>query len=411
VRYLIQVQPDKLSDVQQALGAMDIRSVAIFDYLTVDIPPELVPKIAVIPGVVAVIPERRYAIKYVPVPIDQKLAEFSRRFWSNPLTGPPSAFAYSLRVDTGKRRVPTSESRKMVGADVAETEGITGKGIRIAVLDTGTSYDFLFQGAYLGGRSSMEGQPVPYDEVGHGVHVQTTISGRPFQSIRGLLKGVAVDAEVVAFKCLGGGLGFGTTSSILRAIADAVEFGADVVNMSLGGDDEDYRRSPYHRIISALTKQGMCFVVAMGNAGPEPGTGGSPGTMPDSLTIGAVDIEGKIAPFSSRGPTLNNLIKPDAVCPGVDILSTSSGYIAVMQFLDGPPALAAISGTSMATPHASGVVALALQYAREKGKKLTTDHIKEALDLYGDYAGAKNNTYGWGLISYQILRRYIDERL
>ena len=50
--------------------------------------------------------------------------------------------------------------------------------------------------------------------------------------------------------CLGGGLGVGMTSWILRAIADAVEWGADIVSMSLGGDDDDYTTSPFHRIIS-----------------------------------------------------------------------------------------------------------------------------------------------------------------
>lgn len=412
MRYLVQVEPAKAEQVKSSLSGIGIRPISqMFDYISIEAPEEVVPKIRAIPGVIAVIPEKQYKVKYTPISIETKLAEFQRLFFSNPITGPLQAIRFSIQADTGKKRVPTSESRKMVGADVAEAEAITGKGIRVAVLDTGTNPSY-FQGLYTGGKSSMEGQPIPYDEVGHGTHCATTISGRPFQSIRGLLKGVAVNAEVAAFKCLGGMIGFGTTSAILRAMADAVEWKADIISMSLGGDDEDYTTSPYHRIISGLTKQGMIFCIAAGNSGPAPNTIGSPGSVPDALTVGAVSYpDGKIAEFSSRGPTRNGLVKPDCVAPGVDILSTSSGYIALMQVVDGPPALAAISGTSMATPHTAGICALALQYARMKGKTLTTDNIKEALNLYGEYAGRKNMDYGWGLITFQLLRRYIDEKM
>lgn len=413
MKFLVQIDPARVEQVKSSLRAIKVSPISVvFDYISIDIPPELVPKIKAIPGVIAVIPEKRYEIKRVAIPVSKKLAEFQRLFFSNPLTGPPLALAYSIKADAEKKRVPTSESRKMVGADIAEMEGITGKGIRVAVLDTGTSFDLAFQGPYSGGKSSIEGQPIQLDEVGHGTHCQTTISGRPYQSIHGLLKGVAVDAEVAAFKCLGGGIGVGMTSWILRAMSDAVEWKADILSLSLGGDDEDYTTSPYHRLISGLSKQGMIFVIAAGNSGPKPNTIGSPGSCPDALTVGAVSYpDGKIAEFSSRGPTLNGLIKPDVCAPGVDILSTAAGYIAAMQFMDGPPALAAISGTSMATPHVAGLCALALEYVRIKGKTLTTDHIKEAMDLYGEYAGAKNNSFGWGLITFQLLKRYIDEKM
>ena len=410
MRYLVQVEPDKLSAVTQSLSVIGIKSIVMFDYLAIDIPLELVPKIRAIPGVIDVVPDKKYGIAYIPTAIDKKLAEFQRLFWSNPITGPPSALAYAVRVDTGKKRVPTSESRKMIGADIAEAEGITGKNIRVAVLDTGTSYDFLFQGPYHeGSKSSIEGQPVPLDEVGHGVHVQTTISGRPFQSIHGLLKGIAPDAQVAAFKCLGGGVGVGMTSWILRAIADAVEWNCNIINMSLGGDDEDYTTSPYHKIISGLTNQGIIFCIAAGNSGPESNTIGSPGSMPDALTVGAVSYpDGEIAKFSSRGPTLNNLIKPDVCAPGVDILSTAAGYIAAMQFLDGPPSLAAISGTSMATPAVSGWAALVKELYRKHGVELTTPMIKDMMERYGR---PKDNTYGWGVPTWDIAKRYLAEVL
>lgn len=412
-RYLLKTDPAQIAELKRSLSVAGIIPISTaFNYLTVDIPPDWVAKVRAIPGIIAVTPEKMYGVKYAPVSIETKLAEFRRLFFSNPLTGPPSALAYSIKADANKKRVLTSESRKMVGADIAEAEGIQGKGVKVAVLDTGTD-PTCSQGSYWGGKSSMEGQPISWDENGHGTHVETTISGKLFSSIRGLLKGVAIDAEVVAFKCLGGLIGIGTTSAILTAFENAAKWGADIFSLSLGGDDEDYTTSPYHDVISDLTKQGRICVIAAGNSGPNPGTIGSPGSMPDALTVGAVSYPGGvIAEFSSRGPTLNGLVKPDCVAPGVDILSSTAtaSMIAAMQFMDGPR-LACISGTSMATPAVSGCLALALQYARMKGKKLTTDHIKEALDLYGEYAGAKRLDYGWGLITFPLLRRYIDERL
>jgi subtilisin family serine protease len=411
MRWLVQVDKTRLEAVRQQLGGLGLPVVSQqFNFITVEIPDPMVERVRALPGVVAMTPEKTY--KTLPVlPVEAKLAEFHRLFMSNPLTGPAMAFKFALEADAGKTRVPTSESRKMVGADVAEGEGISGKGIKVAVLDTGTSYDLLFQGAYAGGRSAVEGQLIPYDEVGHGTHVQSTISGKPFQSIHGLLKGVAVDAEVIAIKCLGYGLGMGSTSAILRGMADAVEWGADVVSMSLGGSEEA-PGNPYDVIISGLSKEGMIFCIAAGNSGPDPETIGTPGSCEAALTVGAVDIQGNIADFSSRGRTKDGRIKPDVVAPGVNILSTSAGYIALMQFRDGPPALAAISGTSMATPHCTGVVALAQQYSLQKrGRKLTTDEVKEAMTLYGDRAGAKDLSYGWGLLTYSILKRYVDEKL
>jgi subtilisin family serine protease len=137
-----------------------------------------------------------------------------------------------------------------------------------------------------------------------------------------------------------------------------------------------------------------------------------PANEPSALSVGAIDKQGKIAEFSSRGPTAQGLIKPDVVAPGVSTTSSSTGLIALMQMGRDFPGTASISGTSMATPHTAGLCALALQYARSKGKNLTTDHIKEAMDLWGDYpGGAKNSDYGWGLISYPLLKRYVDEKL
>lgn len=441
-RYLAQIDPARAEQVKSSLGTIKVGVISqAFDYWLVDIPPELIPKVRVIPGVITVRPEgkvttlvnlldflpalpfqgqplpkflvnqMRATLPPGPMPIEKKLARFIE-LARNPLTL-PQAFAFAAAADEGIERWPTGESRKVVGADVAEAEGITGKGIKVAVIDTGAVP--TAQGHYLdlGSKSSVEGQPIPWDENGHGTHCASTISGSPFQTPFGLLKGVAPDCQVLVVKCLGYGLGAGTDTSVLRAMMDAFEWGADLISASLGSEysEEPTDKIPNCRAVRMLTNAGVINVWANGNSGPEPRTVGVPACEPSALSVGAIDKRGKIASFSSRGMTQENLIKPDVVAPGVNITSSSTGLIALMQAGRDFPGTASISGTSMSTPHVAGLCALTLQYARMKGKKLTTDGIKEAMSLYGEYAGSKNNDYGYGLITWQILKRYVDERL
>jgi subtilisin family serine protease len=419
-KYLLQVKPGQEEYVAKGLSALGISAPKMtFGYIPINIPESMLSRVQQVPGIAAVKPDQLSAIRlYTAMPVETKFSEFLRLFTSNPIKGPLKAFQFAAAVDEGKERTPTSTSRRLIGADMAEAEGITGKGVKVAVLDTGTSYDALFQGTFLGGKSSMPGQPLPWDEVGHGQWCNTCIGGRPFtvpagQSGGMFLIGSAPGSKVAAFKVLGGGLGLGFTSSILGGLKNAEEWGADVISMSLGGEEpDDYTTEPQCQAITELTKKGIIIVIAAGNSGPGSMTIGCPGNCPDALTVGAVDIQNNVASFSSRGPTKAGLIKPDIVAPGVDILSTSCGYIAAMQARsDGPPSLACISGTSMATPHAAALVALAIEYARKMGKALTTDHIKEAMYFYGDMNGNQTSDRGWGLITWEIMRRYIDENL
>ena len=188
----------------------------------------------------------------------------------------------------------------------------------------------------------------------------------------------------------------------------AAELGAKIISMSLGGEDNADPDASERRVVRQLTEQGIICCIAAGNSGPGAQTIGSPGSAADALTIGAIG-KAAIADFSSRGPTLLGLTKPDAVAPGVDILSGSTGIIAAYRFLDGAGRFAAISGTSMATPHAAGVLALAEEYARSRGQTLTTAAVKAALARY--YNREPDNEVGYGLITYPILKRYIDEVL
>jgi len=401
------VDPARTEEVKSALRGVGVSIITqTFDYITIDIPEELVPKVRAILGVVAVTPERTVRISVMPV--FQKLQKFME-LARNPLTL-PLAISFSLEVDRGKIRLPTSESRKMLGADKAENEGYTGKGVKVAVLDTGIDTPFCPQlPLTFFGKSSVDGMPWENDENGHGTHCATTIAGSAFPTPWGTLKGVAPDVEIGFFKVLGYGMGAGTETSVLRGMMDAFEWGADIISMSLGSpySEEPTDKIPECRAVKMLTDQGIIVVVANGNDGPNPRTVGVPACSPYALSVGAIDRDGNLADFSSRGPTQEDLIKPDCLAPGVDILSSTCGIIATMQFMDGFK-LGAISGTSMATPHISGLVALIKQLYRENEVELTTSMLKDILKTYGQ---PKDSERGWGLLTWDMAKRYSEEFL
>lgn len=399
-RFLLQFDPSAAIPGRLQLQALGVRLVfprPLFDYLIVDVPGQEAVRLAALPGVLRVEPDKRMSV--LPVPVSQELQTL---FQAGPLglLGNPTTLGF--RPDTW----PTGQSRKIVGAGVADADGITGKGIKVAVLDTGTdpSHPMLLGNT---GESMIKTQPLAWDENGHGSHVASTIAGSQFTlHPQGLLQGVAPGAELIIIKVLGGGIGLGDWSDILAGMQRAAELGADILSMSLGGEDVSDPEASEFRVVRQLTERGIICSIAAGNSGPGSQTIGSPGSAPDALTIGAIGKTG-IADFSSRGPTLLSLVKPDATAPGVDILSGSTGIIAAYRFLDGLGRFAAISGTSMACPHASGVLALALEYARRRGQTLTTSKVKEALARH--YQRSPDNSIGYGLITYPILKQYIDE--
>lgn len=240
----------------------------------------------------------------------------------------------------------------------------------------------------------------------HNTHVASTVAGASFSHPQGRLQGVAPGAELIIIKVLGAGIGLGDWSDILAGMQRAAELGAKILSLSLGGDDNADPEASERRVVHQLTERGIICCIAAGNSGSKAQTIGSPGSAADALTIGAINKAGQVADFSSRGKTLLNLVKPDATAPGVDILSGSTGIIAAYRFLDGLGRFAAISGTSMSTPAASGCIALAEEYAQRRGGTLTTAAVKQALARY--YNREPDNNVGYGLITYPILKQYID---
>ena len=397
-RFLLQYDPKVAGQVLQQLQALAVPLVfprPLFDYLVLEAPLALRTRLAALPGVMRVEADKRMGI--FPVAVERELQQVLRTGPLGWLTNPE---LMRFRPDTW----PTGESRKVVGADVADADGITGKGVKVAVLDTGVDGSH-FQLLGQMGESMIRGDPLVLDNNGHGTHVASTISGAQFPHPQGLLKGVAPGAQLIIIKVLGYGIGIGDWSEIMAGMQRAVELGAKVISMSLGGEDNADPEASERRVVRQLTERGILVVIAAGNSGPGPQTIGSPGSAAEAITIGAINKAGQIAEFSSRGRTLLGLTKPDATAPGVDILSGSTGLIALYRAIDGLR-FAAISGTSMATPAASGILALAIEYARRRGLTLTTPLVKEALARY--YDREPDNTIGYGTITYPILKQFIN---
>ncbi|MEU9050960.1 S8 family serine peptidase [Streptomyces sp. NPDC048384] len=252
-----------------------------------------------------------------------------------------------------KVRASLAESVPQIGAPAMWESGYTGKGIKVAVLDSGVDETHPDLKGVETAQKNFSESPVVEDRYGHGTHVSSILAGSGAKS-GGRYKGVAPDVKLLDGKVLGDD-GFGEISNIVAGMQWAVDQGAKVVNMSLGARDTP-GVDPMEAAVARLSGKAL-FVVAAGNEGDGPHTIDTPGSAPAALTVGAVDKQDQIADFSSRGPNLDGTPKPDITGPGVDItaaLTTQSEESSGEDYI-------AQSGTSMASPHVAGAAALVLQ--------------------------------------------------
>ncbi|MER6102098.1 S8 family peptidase [Streptomyces sp. NPDC001832] len=273
----------------------------------------------------------------------------------------------------GVRKASLDKSVPQIGTPAAWKAGYTGKGVKIAVLDTGVDDTHPdLKGQVLEAKDFSASSDTK-DRFGHGTHVASIAAGTGTQS-GGKFKGVAPDAKLISGKVLDDN-GFGDDSGILAGMEWAVAQGADVINLSLGGADTP-EIDPLEAAVNKLSADnGVLFAIAAGNEGDDAGTVGSPGSADAALTVGAVDDNDKLADFSSRGPRIGDgAIKPDVTAPGVDITAAAApGSVIDQEVGQNPPGYLTISGTSMATPHVAGAAALLKQqhpdwkYAELKG--------------------------------------------
>ncbi|MDF3146378.1 MULTISPECIES: S8 family peptidase [unclassified Streptomyces] len=271
----------------------------------------------------------------------------------------------------GVRKASLDKSVAQIGAPKAWGAGYDGKGVKIAVLDTGVDATHPDLKDQVIAAKNFSPSATAEDKVGHGTHVASIAAGTGAKS-GGKFKGVAPGADILNGKVLDD-QGFGDDSGILAGMEWAAEQGAQVVNLSLGGTDTP-EVDPLEAAVNKLSaEKGILFAIAAGNSGPE--SVGSPGSADAALTVGAVDDKDKLAGFSSTGPRLGDgAIKPDVTAPGVDITAASAkGSLIEQEVGEKPAGYLTISGTSMATPHVAGAAAILKQqhpdwtYAELKG--------------------------------------------
>ncbi|MFD0424194.1 S8 family peptidase [Streptomyces parvus] len=248
-----------------------------------------------------------------------------------------------------------------IGADKVWEDGYDGTGVKVAVLDTGVDETHPDLAGQQIAEKNFSASPDTKDRQGHGTHVASTVAGTGAKG-GGAYKGVAPGARLLDGKVLDDS-GSGNESDIIAAIDWAVDEGADIINMSLGGPDSP-GVEPLEEAVNHYTDTaGVLFAIAAGNEGPGASTVGTPGAADRALTVGAVDGDDRTADFSSRGPRVGDgAIKPDVTAPGVDITAASApGSTIATEYGENPEGYVTISGTSMATPHVAGAAALLKQ--------------------------------------------------
>ncbi|MGW0709546.1 S8 family peptidase [Streptomyces sp. NPDC002643] len=255
-----------------------------------------------------------------------------------------------------------------IGAPDAWKAGWDGRGVKVAVLDTGVDTTHPDLKDRVVDSKNFTNSRDTDDYFGHGTHVASTIVGSGAAS-DGRYTGVAPGARLLNGKVLGDD-GYGSDSGIIAAMQWAIDQGAKVVNMSLGADDL-YGTDPVEQAVNELSaSKGVLFAVSAGNEGPKEQTLGTPGSAAAALTVAAVDRDDKLAPFSSRGPTADDGMKPDISAPGVDVVAAKAKHGEIGGDA-GTEGYVKLSGTSMAAPHAAGAAAiLAQQHPDWTGERL-----------------------------------------
>ncbi|KKZ73154.1 S8 family serine peptidase [Streptomyces showdoensis] len=264
----------------------------------------------------------------------------------------------------GVRGASLDRSVRQIGADKAWESGYDGTGVKIAVLDTGVDKTHEDLKTQVVGEKNFSSSPDTVDRVGHGTHVASIAAGTGAKS-GGLYKGVAPGAKVISGKVLDDE-GFGDDSAVIAGMEWAAAEGADVVNLSLGSTDSP-GIDPLEATVNRLTaEKGILFAIAAGNEGESGASSvGSPGSADAALTVGAVDKDDRLAPFSSTGPRVGDgAVKPDLTAPGVAITAAAAAGSAIDTRPGTPhpaPGYLQIDGTSMATPHVAGAAAILKQ--------------------------------------------------
>mgnify|MGYP000085973193 CR=1 FL=1 len=271
----------------------------------------------------------------------------------------------------------------------------TGKGIGVAVLDTGIFPHIDFGSRISVFRDFTGVRRSPYDDNGHGTHVSGILAGDGTAS-GGKYKGAAPGCSIAALKVLDR-FGNGSREDVMRAFRWIMEFGSiyhiRIVNISVGTTSRDHKeQTDLLEGVEKLWDLGFVVVAAAGNQGPGAGTVTAPGSSRKIITVGSSDLLTGRTAISGRGPTFECVCKPDLVAPGNHVLACAPGA---------DNGYGVKSGTSMSTPLVAGAAALML----EKNPELTNVQIKMKLKESARDMGLPKNQQGWGELD---LERFME---
>ncbi|MFC1595658.1 S8 family serine peptidase [Candidatus Margulisiibacteriota bacterium] len=296
------------------------------------------------------------------------------------------------QITTAKQLIPaaTQSNLSQISVDTVwnnyrvNSTQLLGSSIKVAIIDTGIDYNHtLLSSNIVAQYDFAENDADAFDDTsGHGTHVAGIVAA-------GDGIGVAPSASLLIARVFDDN-DVGEISDLSSAAQWSIDNGARVINMSLG-EETPGANTDMLSIINNIYNMGIVPVAAIGNQGPGDATTTSPGNCPNAIGVGAVDGSNTIASFSSRGPISwdgTSYTKPDVSGPGVSIYSTKPAYQSNYGVL---------SGTSQATPHVAGVIALMLQANSTLGNSEIKQILKNTADDLGN--PGEDNIYGSGVIN------------
>jgi serine protease AprX len=357
----------RVADEVRALGGMVAGRLRLIRALTVQMPAASLPRLSGLPGVLAVTPDARVRLL---------------------------GFEDELGYDPGKQNGSMRRVIRAIEADKVLKDGVTGRGVDIALIDSGVAAVEDLQGQVLDGPDlSFDSQDPEWrhrDGFGHGTHMAGIIVGRDRRILRqndldkeDYFTGVAPGARIVNVK-VGARDGAVDVSQVIAAIDWVIQHRSEdglnirVLNLSFGTDStQDYVVDPLAYAAEVAWRKGVVVVVAGGNAGKQSGRLSDPAIDPYLIAVGAIDLKSKefrqgVSVFASRGDGRRGV---DVVAPGRSIVSSLAPRSEIAE--EHPDAVVGSrffkgSGTSQAAAVVSGAVALIL----ERHPELTPDQVK-----------------------------------
>lgn len=361
----------ELRRLLQEMGGREIHSLWAINALSCLVSPELLERIAALPGVEEVRPDETLLL---------------------PPFAPQGVAAPEWNLAA-------------VGAPALWNLGLTGAGVVVASLDTGIDPNHAdLAGRWRGGPGAWfdpYGQhATPHDRNGHGTAVMGVMVGG---SAGSTAIGVAPGATWIAAKIFSDS-GIATYSAIHRAFAWLLDPDGDgdtgdapqIVNNSWGINLTNRCQTEFQPDLTLLKEGGIAVVFSAGNNGPKLSTSSSPANCPESLAVGATKTTGAVSSFSSRGPSPCTTVVnfPALVAPGEEIRSaglTGGG--------SRPLSYVTMDGTSFAAPHVSGLLALLLEAGGFPDTPIVD--LEVALEQSADDLGSAGPDYhyGYGLVN------------